>query len=283
MPEKIYTTKRNLEKQDEKEIVFEEVAELELPIKIIIEKIKSRIENGEYGLIIGDDASGRIPTLILGNFIKKVSEQKGLDRPNIIFIPGKLEMERESYWRKIFGLENTSKTKQAEELDEYILGQGASKEKRILVITDTIKTGDSLKTLVNLLRRAGYVCDIATIGIEPVIIGQGMRASLKGVDIIFGKYRDKSRKENENTPLIYRKESEKLTGVYKRPGDKTSKTLKSSALPEGVDLEDVNPESINTHSSRQEIQDSINKARKDASVVTDHLIDWYNSQEQNEK
>ena len=90
MVEQIPTNKPNLEKSDEREVVFKEVAELELPIKIIIEKIRPRIENGEYGLIIGDDASGRIPTLILGNFIRKTSEQKGLDKPNIVFIPGKL-------------------------------------------------------------------------------------------------------------------------------------------------------------------------------------------------
>lgn len=79
MTEKIQTTEIDQDRdQDRREVVFEEVAELELPNKIIIEKIQSRIEAGEYGLIIGDDASGRIPTLILGNFIKKISEQKGL-------------------------------------------------------------------------------------------------------------------------------------------------------------------------------------------------------------
>jgi len=33
-----------------KEVELEEVAELEVPIKKIIEKIKDRIERGEYGL-----------------------------------------------------------------------------------------------------------------------------------------------------------------------------------------------------------------------------------------
>ena len=43
-------------------------------------------------------------------------------------------------------------------------------------------------------------------------------------------------------------------------GDKVSKILKSKEPNDG-----------------EEIQDSINQARKDASIVTDRLVDWYKS------
>ena len=265
--------------QNEKEIKLEEVAELEEPIKKIIEKIKDRIENGEYGLIIGDDASGRIPALILGNFIKKISEQKDFDRPNIIFIPGKLE--KDDFWSVLFKSVVASK-KQHEELDDYLSKHGARKDKKILIITDTLKTGYSLLTLIELLKRAGYGCDIATIGIESPIPGQDLKTNLRGIDVFSGGYRDKTRDEDQNTPLIYKEEARKYTGVYKNPGDKISKTFKSAALPEGVYPEDVNPENIQTNIPRQQIQESINKAREDAKVVTNHLIDWYESQKQGE-
>ena len=264
--------------QLQKEIELEEISELEAPLKRIIEKLSVRIEDGEYSLIIGDDASGRIPAIILGNFVKRISEARGLVNPDIIFIPGKLDNGLQSFLDKILNRKNTSK--QQEELDEYVSNQGAIKEKRILIITDTIQSGYSLKTLVDLLNRAGYNCDIATIGMETPIVGQGMKESLKGIDIFSGEYLNKSRKDNQNTPLIYREESRKFTGVYKKPGDKVSKTLKSLALPEGVNPEDVNPESINIYSSRREIQDSINQSRKDANIVVEHLIDWYESQKQ---
>jgi len=55
----------------EKEIRHVEVAELEMSSKKIIEQIQDRIEREEYGIIIGDDASGRIPTLIIGGLIRK--------------------------------------------------------------------------------------------------------------------------------------------------------------------------------------------------------------------
>lgn len=261
----IPTIEKDVVGQEVKDAQLEAVAELEISIKKIIEKIRPRIESGEYGLVIGDDASGRIPALILGNFIKKVSEAKGLSGPNLVFIPGKLEMEKEeSRWKKIFGFTGIAKQKQHEELDEYISEQGATKEKRILIITDTLQTGLSLKTLVNLLKRAGYNCDIATIGIEPLMIGRGVQKNLSGTDIFSGEYGQKDRGFHQNTPLIY--DQKEFSGVYKKPGDSVSKTRKSLIFERG----------------KKEMQDSVNQAREDAGVVTEHLIKWYESLE-NEK
>ena len=183
MSEEFPTIKIETEQAETKgEVQLEEVAELEAPIKIIIEKIKDRIESDEYGLIIGDDASGRIPTRILGGFIREVSKDINVFVPNIIFIPGKLEMAR-GYFGELLSFKKRAKKEQQEELDKYLLSKGASKERRVLIVTDTLKSGYSLKTLVDLLRKAGYVCDIATIGIELPIIGQGIKESLRGIDI----------------------------------------------------------------------------------------------------
>ena len=250
MLEKIPINKPKTEKQDVREIIFEEVAELELPIKIIIEKIKSRIENGEYGLIVGDDASGRIPTLILGNFIKKVSELKEVNTPNIIFIPGKLISI------SIFDKIHTKK------LEEHLSKHGATKDKRILIVTDTIKTGASLEVLVRLIKKSGYACDIAVIGLEYPDNKNDLKQRsdyLKGVEIISGEYEkeDSDYQENPNTPMIYRKHI--LGGVYKVMGRDVSRRLK--------------PE--RSRKEAREIQDSVNQAREDAGVVTNNLVNWY--------
>ena len=169
-----------------KEIKSEEVAELEVPIRRIIEKIKDRIDDGEYGLVIGDDVSGRIPALIIGNFIRKVAEQKGQEKPNIIFIPGKLEQRKlKDILSRIIG-----KPTQKEELEGHIIKFGANKDKRILIVTDTIQSGFSFKTLIDLLKRSGYNCDVATIGIEDPLIGKKQRFdNLNGANIISGVYR----------------------------------------------------------------------------------------------
>lgn len=261
MTEKIPTTGVNQEKQDVREIIFEAVAELELPIKIIIEKIQSRIENGEYGLIIGDDASGRIPTLILGNFIKTISEQRGLKKPNIIFIPGKL-------MGPILNLDSGMRAK-SKKLENHIAKFGATKDKRILIVTDTVLSGDSLKILVTVLHEIGFTCDIATIGVETDEKDLLNRDSnLHHSEVISGEYYNEDGFK-QHTPKIYRAKT--LSGVTKKAGQTKSTTVKSTESDE---------------EEKKIIQDQINQAREDASVVTDHLINWYQAQDkllQNEK
>src|SRR3989338_2628859 len=239
-----------------KEIVYQEVTELELPIKIRIEKIRTRIENGEYGLIIGDDASGRIPTLILGNFIKKVSEQKGLDKPNIIFIPGAF----------------ISGSFEILELDAYVEKWGmVDKDKRILVVTDSIRTGESLRVLVSTLKDLGYPVDVATIGIEDKDkehVVTAREQNLSGIEVLSGDYNRYDKNKTgvfPHTPKIYgRKE---LAGVEKVRGE-----LKSRALSRRLS-EDV----------MSQIQPKINQAKEDAGVVTDHIVKWYESQKQKQE
>lgn len=51
--------------QDEKEKIERMVSRLEEPIKRIIVQLRTRIDTGEYKVVIGQDASGRLPALIL--------------------------------------------------------------------------------------------------------------------------------------------------------------------------------------------------------------------------
>ncbi|KKT80934.1 MAG: hypothetical protein A3B99_03500 [Candidatus Yanofskybacteria bacterium RIFCSPHIGHO2_02_FULL_44_12b] len=70
--------KESSSEKTERKVELKEIAELEEPIKKIIEKILPRIESGDYGLIVGDDSSGRIPARILEGFIKRICEANGL-------------------------------------------------------------------------------------------------------------------------------------------------------------------------------------------------------------
>src|SRR3989338_2608702 len=226
--------------QTEKEVELKEVAELEKPIK----KIKDRIERGEYGLIIGDDASGRIPTLILGNFIKKVSEQKGQERPNIIFIPGKLSD---------FAYDSMG------EFKIHLEKWGFREGKRILIVTDTILSGESLEILVKLIKRLGHDCDIATIGLERPISGMVERKLNLGItEIVSGKYKNKNDKKIPHTPQIYKSD---YSGVSKSAGDWVS----------------YRPGRFDEEERRQENQHIVNESRENANILVNKLIDWYES------
>lgn len=95
--------------------------------------------------------------------------------------------------------------------------------------------------------------------------------NLEGVEIISGEYQTTKEREEEtgwaHTPKIYK--NKKMSGVYKRPGDLKSHRLVDKS---GMDLEE-----------RQLIQFNIEYSRKYAKMMTKKLIDWYESQKQNEK
>ncbi|MEX2090670.1 MAG: hypothetical protein WD989_00875 [Candidatus Paceibacterota bacterium] len=257
------TTQEEKPVEAEKEIRLEEVAELEKPIKKIIEKIKDRIENGEYGLIIGDDASGRIPARILGDFIREISKIKGLYQPNTIFIPSKLQ--KGGWFFK-------EKENQQDKFEQHISKFGAVPNKKILIITDTVFSGESLKVLTSLIRNAGYDLDIATIGQEfdgPLGRPDAFpEENLRGAQIISGEFEMSEEQKQKtgwaHTPKIYA--NKKMSGVFKS-GFKSRKLADSNYTS---DLE------------RDQIQYSIEQSRVDAKKMTNRLVDWY-LQLQNEK
>ena len=232
MPERLPTIDSDPENKDNNEPMLEEIAELEEPIKKIIMKIKERIEGGEYGLVIGDDASGRIPARIIGGFIRKVSEQRGMEKPNIIFIPGKLSI---------------SEAESISILEDHLEKYGATKDKKILIVTDTVKSGESLGALVQLIKKLGYGCEIATIGLEKPILGISDRLhNLRSTKIISGRFRNID--NGSHTPQIYRSNSR---GVSKRTGYWVS--------------------------NREENQSLVNESREDANILTDRLLEWYSN------
>ena len=245
----------------EGEVQLEEIAELEKPIKAIIEKIKDRIENGEYGLMIGDDASARIPTRILGDFIREISRIRGQLQPNIIFIPGKLK----GGWLELA---------EQEQFEEHISKFGMVPDKKILIITDTVFSGESLQKLVHLIKKAGHIPEIATIGQEfngPFGHPEKMaKENLEGVEIISGEFKVPKELEEYtawvHTPMIY--QNKDMSGVHKSPGKLKSERLTDKG---GSDFR------------RGMIQQEINHSRKDAKTMTNKLVDWYESQKQNEK
>lgn len=238
------------------EVLLEEVAELEGPIKKIIEKISDRIEKGEYGLVVGDDASGRIPTLILGNFIKKIAEKRGLPRPNVIFIPGKLTDYKHSGPEYLY-------TKQQEDLEQHLANWSADKSKRILIVTDTVLTGHSLRVLVRSLKDLGYKIDIGTVGVEDEggFFESKRYASLGDTEIFSGEYKRQSNSGDTATPKIYQKHP--ISGVIKGAGDETSRLFIKSV---GDRLY-----------TREEFRDLINQSREDANIVANRIVSWYES------
>jgi len=107
------------ETKEEKLIKHPEIAELREPIQNLLEQLRDKIDKGEYGVIIGDDASGRIPALILDNVIKSVYQDKGYTKPKTIFFAGSKEM---------MGLGGEGFVKKKEKIFQYLNSLNVKKE-----------------------------------------------------------------------------------------------------------------------------------------------------------
>lgn len=237
----------------ENNVVLLEVAELEKPTQKLLEQLRDKIERGEYGLIIGEDASGRIPALILGGVIKRIHKLKDFREPNIIFIPGELDRH------------NTS----TEDFRKYISKYGVEDGDKILVVTEVIQSGFRLNRLVEILRSAHYPCDIATISISHQnddFFKERIKRHLDPVSVFSGGYsRDPVDKDDlyPDTPRIYTKRY--MSGVVKKVGDSVSRPY------------------ISVFKGEKNVQKNINQSREDVGVVVDKLVDWYLSQGEEKK
>ena len=64
------------------------VAGLTKPMMNLLAQMKDKIDAGNYGLIVGDDASGRIPTRIFDRILNEVNMEKGHDKIHTRFFAG---------------------------------------------------------------------------------------------------------------------------------------------------------------------------------------------------
>ena len=72
-----------------------EILMLANPMEEILSRMRKQIESGEYRLIIGDDASGRIPALILNKVLSAFYQKLGYKSPQTIFFAGSRQIQKE--------------------------------------------------------------------------------------------------------------------------------------------------------------------------------------------
>lgn len=246
MSEKISTNKENYNIEVKEEVELEEIAELEAGLKNILGTLRESIDNNNYGLIIGDDVSGRIPAIILKRVIDSVYEKKGLDAIPTRFIAG----------AKLWEMSPQEKLEKESKIDKYIQQSllGLIQGKRVLIVTEVIITGSSLEILCSKLRGVGIDFDIASIGFSVS----------KDFSEIEQRLHSKIYTGGKGTPSIH--SNKKLSGVVKKDLELFSRPIRSQD-----EMSDKESSSI---------QNDISIARKDANIVADHLIHWYESLKQ---
>lgn len=235
-----------------------EIESLKAPIQDLLGQLRESINKGEYRILIGDDVSGRIPTLIFREVLEDIYSENGFSKPKTMFLTGlkidspkelqeKAEMANQhltKYYSEDLnptGLEGV-KNKVFRLVDQIIASHLSNR--KVLLITDFVSSGMALEYITAALRNSGISFDIATIGLS------GDRESLEkklGGRIFYSLH---------NTPEIYTKHD--LAGVTKKGHDIFSSRSKR----------DDNYES----------QDTINKARSDVGFVAEDLVRWYKSE-----
>lgn len=115
---------------------------IEVRVMAIVEKLKENIVNGDYGVVLGIDDSGRVPALIMWNVLKHFSSKVELR-----FVSGRrkksfLGIGGDSKWRKeahdFFSKDTFNELHQT--------------DKKVLIVEDTLVTGASISSICTILR-----------------------------------------------------------------------------------------------------------------------------------
>jgi hypoxanthine-guanine phosphoribosyltransferase len=175
----------------------EAINELFYPIKYLTEQLQERLESAEYSHVIGDDSSGRIPTLIIKDVIEKIYENNGSPQLTVRFLAGSRYANDPVAKKDTIG----------EYLDKEI---NPPTGKRVLIVTDVIDTGSGLIPLTQALKEKGIIYDVATLFMYEPNHKLQIEDKLGG-KIILGS------QDTFHTPRIFK--SSEYSGVEKNPDD----------------------------------------------------------------
>ncbi|HPW34658.1 MAG TPA: hypothetical protein PK367_02800 [Candidatus Paceibacterota bacterium] len=192
--------------EDEGEEKIEAIEDLRRPVERIMSQIIESVEGGQYSVIIGEDCSGRIPTLIFSRIINKIYDGRNINHPSVYFIAGS----------KGFSSNPNDFEPKVKAISDFVekIKVKMKKGSKILIVTDTISTGSSLAPLIDALKRFDVDYEIATITLRE--LDEDDKRLIDGKIFNGGRV---------FTPQIYKKNN--LSGVYKVPTDLHSNVLMS--------------------------------------------------------
>lgn len=135
------------------------------------EKIVSEIKPHMhlYDTIVGDDASGRLPTLVMANLIGRKRIQQGLSSPSVFFLSGGTNIANETVARDTI-----------KEISDLIDKDSNKEKRKILIVTEYMNSGESMRILVDEFNKHSVFPDICTLEtqVPAEIIWKGQKGNL---------------------------------------------------------------------------------------------------------
>lgn len=231
---------------DDQKLHFAEIEAMRSPLEKILSELSADIESGKFVLVIGDDASGRLPTLALKKVIDSRYQHLGRQPITTRFIaPPRYGMA--SYEREL-------RANFDQKIDSIVTSEAAVKSKegaKILVVTDFISTGNTLYPLIERLKLLGvdFVVAAMRAGADTPL---GIR---EGIDVVG--------ETSYHVPGIYNRS--RMSGVKKKKRDELDPII-TTAFRNKFETGDP---------VIKEISDSVTHARKDIDTLSSELLDKY--------
>jgi len=226
-----------------------ELEALRIPIQNILLQISPNIERGEYSLIIGDDASGRIPALIMGNAIKGLYKERVFEKPEVLFVAGGRGDERLVLKKRKNVFDHICATKKRLEHSRQTALNKA------LIVTEDISTGSTISPLVEAVENNNIQFDVVSVRITAE--SGGFLNRLKSDSL---RSRLKYGEVDPRPPMVYAKSH--LSGVRKKHTDIFSYPYKKD---------------LDSEKEKKEAQQTINETRRQIKILSRELVDWYNN------
>ncbi len=162
-PKKLYaTTEQSLREMRSRKLnenmsaALEYGMEFEKSFNNLLPQLREQVEARKIKLLIGDDVSGRLPTLALSKALNELYDADQTKHPDVRFVAGSKFYKQSSWLDAPADLTEEQQLARQQELEAYVdiwtmhLGPGDT----VIVVTEYIQTGAGLIPLVEALRKA---------------------------------------------------------------------------------------------------------------------------------
>jgi len=131
----------------------------------LVEQISEGIKEGRWTTILGDDVSGRLPALVIGKIIARYNREHGINPPKRIFFAGGSINYEDVPDEDLPSPEKNEQNIQErqQKLETYIQDQSKNLGDRVLIVTEHVVGGRTVRRIGKILNREGINFDVASL------------------------------------------------------------------------------------------------------------------------